>query len=112
MNDKFEAIIRALISKTGEQGPLTGIDIVDQFRPEETTPESTIRNLNSAFLISLCGKSHPLYSHAENFIRDQEKQLTFKNAIEFYRDGLALVRDEIENRYAGDADFRNDLNKL
>jgi hypothetical protein len=112
MNEKFEAIIRALISKTGEQDPLTGIDIVDQFRPEEKTPESAIRNLNSAFLISLCGKSHPFYSHAENFIKDHEKQPNFKNAIEFYRDGLALVRDEIESRYAGDADFRKDLNKL
>jgi hypothetical protein len=112
MNKKFEAIIRALISKTGEQSPLTGIDIVDQFRPEETTSESAIRNLNSAFLISLCGKSHPFYSHAENFIKAQEKQPTFKNAVEFYRAGLALVRDEIKSRYAGDADFRKDLNKL
>jgi hypothetical protein len=112
MNDIFETIIRALISKTGEQGPLTGIDIIDQFRPEETTPESAIRNLNAAFLISLCGKSHPFYSHAENFIKDQEKQQIFKNAIEFYRDGLTLVRDEIKSRCAGDAEFRNDLNKL
>jgi hypothetical protein len=112
MNEKFEAIIRALINKNGEQGPLTGIDIVDQFSPGETTPESAIRNLNSAFLISLCGQSHPFYSHAEDFIKSQEKQPTVKNAIEFYRYGLAIVRDEIESRYAGDADFRKDLNKL
>ena len=49
MKEKFEAIIRALISKIGEQYPITGIDIIDQFRPEETTPEAAIRNLNSAF---------------------------------------------------------------
>ncbi len=112
MNDKFEAIIRALICKTGEQGPLTGLDIADQFRPEETTPESTIRNLNSAFLIVLSGQSHPFYSHAENFIKDQEKQPLYKHAIEFYREGLVLVRAEMNKKYAGDRAFRDSLDTL
>ncbi|MBW1704042.1 MAG: hypothetical protein JRJ86_02630 [Deltaproteobacteria bacterium] len=112
MNDKFEAIIRTLISKTGEQDPLTGIDIIDQFRPEETTPESAIRNLNSAFLISLCGQSHPFYSHAEHFIKALGKERHLKDAFDFYRDGLALVRGEIKKRYAGDTDFRENLDKL
>ena len=112
MDEKFEAIIRALISKTGEQNPLTGIDIVDQFRPEETTPESAIRNLNSAFLISLCGQSHPFYSHAEHFIKTLGKQQYLKEAVDFYRDGLALVREEIKKRYAGDMGFRENLDKL
>ncbi|MCD6298610.1 MAG: hypothetical protein J7M30_15805 [Deltaproteobacteria bacterium] len=112
MNDKFEAIIRTLISKTGEQDPLTGIDIVDQFRPEERAPESAIRNLNSAFLISLCGQSHPFYSHAEHFIKALGKEQYLKDAVDFYRDGLALVREEIKKRYAGDTDFRENLDKL
>ncbi|MBW2615784.1 MAG: hypothetical protein JRD02_06385 [Deltaproteobacteria bacterium] len=112
MNDKFEAIIRALVGKTGEQDPLTSIDIVHQFRPEETTPESAIRNLNSAFLISLCGLSHPFYSHAEHFIKALGKQQYLKDSVDFYRDGLALVREEIKKRYAGDTDFRENLDKL
>jgi hypothetical protein len=112
MDEKFEAIIGALISKTGEHVPLTGIDIIDQFRPEETSPESAIRNLNSAFLLLLCGQSHPFYSRARDFLKKHEKHPTFKNAIEFYRDGLALVRDEIKRRYTEDVDFRNDLDKL
>jgi len=112
MNDKFESIIRALVCKTGEQDPLTGIDIVHQFRPGETSPESAIRNLNAAFLISLCGQSHPFYSHAENFIKDQEKQQSWNDAVDFYREGLALVRVEIKNRYAEDTNFRKNLDQL
>ena len=107
MNDKFEAIIRALISKTGEQGPLTGLDIEEQFRPAETTPESVIRNLNAAFLISLSGRSHPLYARAGEFLKGQEKDPDSRNAAGFYEDGLTLVPDEINKRCAGDSGFRN-----
>ena len=81
MKEKFEAIIWRLISKSGEQRPLTGIDVVEQFRPEETTPEDIIRNLNAAFLISLCGPSHPCYSRAEHFIKDLKKQPNWKGPL-------------------------------
>ena len=112
MKEKFEAIIWRLISKSGEQRPLTGIDVVEQFRPEETTPEDIIRNLNAAFLISLCGPSHPCYSRAEHFIKDLKKQPNWKGPLDFYREGLALVPAEIENISTEDSDFRENLHQL
>ena len=51
MKKKFETVINCLINN-GENEPLTGIDIAEQFRPEETAREATFRNLNAAFLIS------------------------------------------------------------
>ena len=66
MKKEFEAVINCLISN-GEKEPITGIDIAEQFRPEETTREATFRNLNAAFLISLCGSSHQLYFEADQF---------------------------------------------
>jgi len=69
MKKKFETVIKRLISN-GEVEPLTGIEIAEQFRPEETTPEATFRNLNAAFLISLCGGSDPLNFEVKHFIED------------------------------------------
>ena len=97
MKKKFETIIKRLISN-GDTEPLTGIDIAEQFRPDETTPEATFRNLNAAFLISLCGGSHPLNFEAKHFIEDLKKQHHWKEAADFYCTCMSLIIEEIEER--------------
>jgi hypothetical protein len=111
MKKKFEAVISYLISK-GEKEPLTGIDIAGQFRPEETTREATFRNLNAAFLISLCGSSHPLYFEAEHFINDLKKQPDWKGAVDFFDRCRSLINEEIEERCTKDRDFLESLDQL
>jgi len=111
MKKKFEAVINCLISN-GENEPLTGIDIAEQFCPEETTREATFRNLNAAFLISLCGSSHQLYSEAEHFIKDLKKQPDWKGAIDFFGRCRSLIIEEIEERCTKDRDFRENLDQL
>jgi hypothetical protein len=111
MKKKFETVIKCLISK-GEKEPLTGIDISEQFRPDENTPDAILRNLNAAFLIALCGRSHPLYSRADHFIREIEKDPAWKNAADFYQMGLTLVHTEIAKRSAEDKKFRENLDGL
>jgi len=112
MKKKFENIIKHLICTNKEKKPITGIDIAEQFRPEETTREATFRNLNAAFLISLCGSSHPLYFDAEHFIKDLEKQPDWKGAVDFFGRCRSLIIEEIKERCAKDRDFRESLDQL
>jgi hypothetical protein len=110
--EKFEAIIKALVGEGGKGGPITGIDIAEQFLPHQTTPEAVIRNVNAAFLISLCGLSHPYYTRAARYIEDKEKEISWSQTAAFYRKGLKLVRDEIKKRCEGDEGFAADLDRL
>ena len=112
MKEKFEAIVGSLIGTNPDEEPVTGIRIAEQFQTHETTPEATLRNLNAAFLISLCGKSHPLHSQAEYLIKDLEKHPTWGQAVEFYQNGLSLVSTEIEERCAKHEDFQEDMEQL
>ncbi len=112
MKEKFETILRQLISGIEEKGPLTGIEIARQFRPGEKSPQATLRNLNAAFLIALSGQSHPFHSQAERYIDYLGGQSIWKNEVDFYRTGLSLVGVEIEKRCAEDAGFRESLNQL
>ena len=112
MKKKIEAIISRLVSKTAAGEPLTGIDMSKQFRPAETTQEATFRNLNAAFLILLCGKSHPMHSEARRFTANLEKQPVWKDAACFYKEGLSLIRKELEEQYNGSQSFKENLDKL
>jgi hypothetical protein len=112
MKEKFETIVRHLIGTNEETGPITGIEISDQFRPGQATPEATQRNLNAAFLIGLSGNAHPLYSEAQQFIADLGKRPPWKQAVEFYRKGLSLVSEEIVTLCKGDNEFRKNLDQL
>jgi hypothetical protein len=111
MKKKFETVIKRLISN-GEVEPLTGIAIAEQFRPRETTPEATFRNLNAAFLISLCGGSHPLNFEVKHFIENLKKQHDWKEAADFYCRCMSLIIEEIEERCAKDKNFQVSLDQL
>ena len=112
MKKKFETIIKYLICINKEEGPITGIDIAGQFRPEETTREATSRNLNAAFLISLCGSFHPHYLEAEHFIKTLKKKPDWKDVIDFFCKCRTLIIEEIEERCNKDSRFRENLDQL
>ena len=112
MKEKIECIIKRLISTSRGKGALTGIEIADQFRPHETSFKATFRNLNAAFLICLCGRSHDLYLRAEDYIKELEKRSAWKSAVGFYSRGLSLIDSEIRDRCAEDGDFRENFDKL
>ena len=111
MNNKFQNVIRRLINR-GKKEPLTGIHISTQFRPEETTPEATYRNLNAAFLISLCGGSHPLYHGAQQYIEAIKNKPGWRDATGFYCKCLTLIAKEIEEGCAEDKGLRKKLDQL
>lgn len=112
MREKFGSIINSLIGKNRRGKPLAGIDIAGQFVPDETTPDAVFKNLNAAFLISLCGESHPSYSKAERFMDDLQKDLTWRDAVEFFRQGQSLIVAELEERFLEDKAFQESVNLL
>ncbi len=112
MKEKIECIIKRLISNRRGKDALTGLEIGDQFRPQETSPKATFRNLNAAFLICLCGKAHALYSKAEDYIKELGRQPAWKSAAGFYSRGISLVNSEIREKYSEDESFRENFDKL
>ena len=112
MKAKFETIIRLLISGNGENPPLTGLEIKEQFHPEEKTQEAVVRNINAAFLIILCGKTHPSYHEAEEFIKDLQNRCVCKDIVEFYYQGLTHISNEIEACYEENRRFKKDFDCL
>jgi hypothetical protein len=105
MITKFHAILRALYDPDGKREPLTGIHAAAQFVPGKDTCDALFRNLNAAFLISLCGPSHPQFEAAENYLSERWGSKEWKKAAEFYEMGRRLVTEEFLDRCARDSDF-------
>ncbi|MEE4352051.1 MAG: hypothetical protein V2J25_04205 [Desulfatiglans sp.] len=112
MKDKIEAIMSQLVGKTSSGGPLTGIDISEQFRPSETTEAATFRNLNAAFLLLLCHESHPTHSEAKSFIENLKRQPDWEGPVRFYQEGLSLILKELEEQYRNRLSLKDNLDRL
>jgi len=98
MIGKFQSILMALYAPGEGKKPFTHIDISAQFRPEEPGHEAELRNLNAAFLISICGPSQPLYDLAVSYLSrdwDSEDRLPVAH---FYRQGRRFVPQEFLER--------------
>ena len=109
--EAFRAVIRALVGGEETEAPLCGVDVAGQFRPDDPSPDAALRNLNAAFLIVQAGAAHPLYARAEAFIFGEGKS-GGTDAAAFYRDGISLVRSEIEERCEEDRGFFEKLSGL
>ena len=112
MQKKLETIMTQLVGTGKGTGPLTGIDIAHQFRPDETAAEATWRNLNAAFLISLCGSSHPYGSGAGKYIEYLNTQSVWKVPVDFYEECRSLIHREIQKRYNRDKNFQRNFDRL
>jgi hypothetical protein len=102
---KFHTILKALCDPGEGKEPLTGIHAPVRFAPEKETPEAKFRNLNAAFLISLCGPSHPKFETAENYLSHQAATEEWRPAADFYRQGQRLVQEEFLDQCARENDF-------
>jgi len=74
--------------------PLSGVDIRTQFRPDEPGRDAEARNLNAAFLLSLCGPSQPLYEGAVSYLRGKRDSEDNRTVANFYMQGRRLVPEE------------------
>jgi hypothetical protein len=102
---KFHTILRALCDPEKGREPLTGIRAIAQFAPEKDDPVAGLRNLNAAFLVSLCGPGHPSFETVENYLSEKQETRELKQAAAFYDRGRGLVTKEFLARCTHDTVF-------
>jgi len=112
MITKLQTILRALCDPEEGKEPITGIRASAQFAPEEVGPEAQVRNLNAAFLISLCGPSHPLFETAENYVSERRESQEWGQAGDFYGRGRGLILKEFLDRCMVERGFAEKVTAL
>jgi hypothetical protein len=89
----YHDIIRCLIGDGSKDG-VCGINIVEQFQPEDNRRVAIPRNINAAFLISLSGEDHSRFTKAMEYLEEMENDPLWTNLVSFYREGLGLLLNE------------------
>ncbi len=112
MITKFHTILKALCDPDGGKDPLTGIHAGLQFAPGKDTADASFRNLNAAFLIALCGPSHPQFDTAQNYLSEKCGSKKWEQAARFYELGRRLVTGEFLDQCARERDFAEKVTRL
>lgn len=112
MLEKFETIIKYLISADTNEKSISNIKISEQFNPDEKDEPTIAKNLNAAFLIALSGTSNPLYNKATKYLNHFLTKFSWEKTVRFYQAGLELIRSEISNQCHNDSTFEEKLNQL
>ena len=92
----YQDILRCLIGD-GTKNGVCGINIVEQFQPEDNSRVAIPRNINAAFLISLSGEDHYRYTVAMEYLEEMENDPLWTNLVTFYREGLSLLLKEFRD---------------
>ncbi|MFO7599192.1 MAG: hypothetical protein R6X27_05210 [Candidatus Desulfacyla sp.] len=105
MADPLATVIQRVVDGTDGNGPLSGVPVSDQFRPEKKGDGDVARNLNAAFLIGLSGPAHPLYSRACRYLHVLMEDRAWAGAALFFREGLRRIGDEVTSACRSDSHF-------
>ncbi|MGR3319595.1 MAG: hypothetical protein ACUZ8O_14095 [Candidatus Anammoxibacter sp.] len=115
MIEQFKDIIYLLTQKgsstNGKEDGFSICDSAEQFK-DGSEAITTAKRLNAAFLITLAGKKHPLFSEAKEFLDSALHSLEWAEVARFYLDGIDYVFKEINNTCEHDADFKNKIESL
>lgn len=112
MITKFHTILRVLCDPEEGREPLTGIRSAAQFAPGKDDPVAGFRNLNAAFLVSLCGPAHPMFESAVSYLSEKQETQEWKQAAAFYEGGRGLITREFLGRCAVDRAFAQKVTAL
>lgn len=107
----IEKIISAIIHNNSG---IPGSKITDSFNAVAENRTDICWSINSAFIISLCGKDHQDNNRTINYLQRMRKDNTYGTLAEFFLNGLKRISNEIEERVKTDDDFAarlSDLNK-
>jgi hypothetical protein len=112
MKNKFEEIIKYIISGGNGEDLFTQINIPDSFQTEEDEGVSIARNLNAAFLVLLSGETHTLYNEAARYLENFGSHPSWEKTVRFYKEGIRRISSEISGRYGESEGFKKELNDL
>ncbi len=100
---KIGSIVHALMRREGRENSAFS------FEPRSGHPA---RTLNSAFLISLAGASHPAFDRAGAYLDEMSRSPEWKEAASLYIEGKALIEGELEEARRNDPGFAARLDRL
>ncbi|MFZ2054148.1 MAG: hypothetical protein WAU81_08110 [Candidatus Aminicenantales bacterium] len=100
---KLGSIVQALMQMSGREDPAFSFD------PGQ---DNTAQALNSAFLITLTGASHPAFDRAKSYLEGMTESAEWGEAAKFYVEGESLVRREITSANRNDPDLADRLDRL
>ncbi|HOO38651.1 MAG TPA: hypothetical protein PLV78_10085 [Deltaproteobacteria bacterium] len=112
MNKELTAIFSELFSTGSSTSPAVIFDAAMHFNAERTDPAGIAAGINTAFLILLCGQSHPFYQEAENFIARRKESATWRDITSFYEQAIDLIHQEITAVSEQDPVFLEHLHEL
>lgn len=102
----FEAVLRRML------GPRVEGAALPLFDPEPWMDSSEpAAAVGAAFLVALCGPSHPLFEKARWVLEEPPRGVPVALA-QLYRDGLALIGDEVTHVAAVDDGFATSLDAV
>jgi len=111
MNNSFQSIMAGVIGSSTEINGVWDFNTSKQFNPDDQSNDGIAQCLNAAFLIRLSGESHALYLQAGSFLSQMEKNAEWKTSVQFYREGLKLIENEIDDTCEKDSDFSRQLER-
>jgi hypothetical protein len=89
----YEEIMYCIIGNDAGAGAC-GVNITNQFQPDDDNHLSVPRNINAAFLISLTGAEHPRYNEAVRYLEEMEIDPCWGTMTSFYREGIDRLEKE------------------
>ena len=105
MLEDFQSIVYALIRpKQGAALPFA-LDVTQQFDEERTDDTGVAQTLNAAFLIVVAGQNHPAASSALGFLTRMAASPEWRDAAEFYLNGIEKTHHEIKTACRLDLEF-------
>ncbi len=111
MREKLGAIIKYLSDPEKNWSGPDAANLIDRSHADKEDT-AIARNLNTSFLISLSGSSHPLYTRAERYLDDLESHTSWKDAVLFYKEGIKHIHNETAGLYKNNKSFKEELDAL
>ena len=109
MLEEFQSIVYALIRpKQGAALPIA-LDLAQQFDEMRTDEAGIAQALNAAFLIVVAGQNHPAASSALGFLTRMAESSEWRDAAEFYLNGIEKTHHEIKTACRLDLEFADRL---
>ena len=112
MIETFKAVLEILLGPETEEKPFSIFDPSGQFHGLPDSKADTARCINSAFLIALTGRKHPMFEQAEGFLQSMAESPEWREPARFYVNGIEKIHQEIEAAAGKDTDLASSLTAL
>lgn len=110
---QFENIIYYLTNRgTGSDSILPLCNPQEEFKENKKDSVGIAKSLNSAFLITLSGKTNTKFNEAKKFLEDMSSSPEWGNAASFFLNGVGAIGEEINNVCKTDKNFKDRLESL